>query len=61
MVPGVSLEPDSRRRDWYVWSDDPNRYPDARIIFVDTEVSNWTWDPVAASTTGTASSTISPT
>jgi maltose alpha-D-glucosyltransferase/alpha-amylase len=37
----------SAKRDWYVWSDDPNRYPDARIIFVDTETSNWTWDPVA--------------
>ena len=37
----------SPKRDWYVWSDDPNRYADARIIFVDTEASNWTWDPVA--------------
>jgi maltose alpha-D-glucosyltransferase/alpha-amylase len=37
----------SAKRDWYVWSDDPNRYGDARIIFVDTETSNWTWDPVA--------------
>ncbi|HEY1740864.1 MAG TPA: maltose alpha-D-glucosyltransferase [Acidimicrobiia bacterium] len=37
----------SRRRDWYVWSDTPDRYPDARIIFVDSETSNWTWDPVA--------------
>jgi maltose alpha-D-glucosyltransferase / alpha-amylase len=37
----------SPKRDWYVWSDDPNRYADARIIFVDTETSNWTWDPVA--------------
>jgi maltose alpha-D-glucosyltransferase / alpha-amylase len=36
----------SAKRDWYVWSDDPNRYGDARIIFVDTETSNWTWDPV---------------
>src|SRR5918996_93028 len=32
--------------DWYVWSDTPERYQDARIIFVDTETSNWTWDPV---------------
>jgi maltose alpha-D-glucosyltransferase / alpha-amylase len=39
--------PDSPKRDWYVWSDDPTRYADARIIFVDTETSNWTWDPVA--------------
>jgi maltose alpha-D-glucosyltransferase/alpha-amylase len=34
-------------RDWYVWSDDPNKYGGARIIFTDTETSNWTWDPVA--------------
>jgi maltose alpha-D-glucosyltransferase/alpha-amylase len=39
--------PDSPKRDWYVWSDTNDRYPDARIIFVDTESSNWTWDPVA--------------
>lgn len=32
--------------DFYVWSDDDTRYPDARIIFVDTETSNWTYDPV---------------
>ena len=37
----------SPERDWYVWSDDPTKYKDARIIFTDTEVSNWTWDPVA--------------
>src|ERR671929_826523 len=37
----------SRERNWYVWSDDPHRYKDARIIFTDTEKSNWTWDPVA--------------
>jgi maltose alpha-D-glucosyltransferase/alpha-amylase len=37
----------SRYRDWYVWSDDPNKYRDARIIFRDFEHSNWTWDPVA--------------
>ncbi len=34
-------------RDFYVWSDTPQVYEDARIIFVDTEASNWTWDPVA--------------
>ncbi|MGH9131620.1 MAG: maltose alpha-D-glucosyltransferase, partial [Acidimicrobiales bacterium] len=34
------------RADWYVWSDDDTRWPEARIIFVDTEKSNWTWDPV---------------
>ena len=38
---------DSSFRDWYVWSDTDDRYPDARIIFVDTEQSNWTYDPVA--------------
>ena len=37
----------SPERDFYVWGDDPNRYADARIIFTDTESSNWTWDPVA--------------
>ena len=40
-------DPHSPKRDWYVWSDDPTRYPDARVIFVDTEPSNWSWDPVA--------------
>jgi maltose alpha-D-glucosyltransferase/alpha-amylase len=39
--------PDSPKRDWYVWSDTDDRYADARVIFVDTEPSNWTWDPVA--------------
>jgi maltose alpha-D-glucosyltransferase/alpha-amylase len=38
---------DSPKRDWYVWSDTDDRYRDARIIFTDSEVSNWTWDPVA--------------
>jgi maltose alpha-D-glucosyltransferase / alpha-amylase len=37
----------SPERDFYVWSDTENRYKDARIIFSDTERSNWTWDPVA--------------
>jgi maltose alpha-D-glucosyltransferase/alpha-amylase len=37
----------SRYRDFYVWSDDPHRYEEARIIFKDFETSNWTWDPVA--------------
>ena len=32
--------------DWYVWGDDDTRWSEARIIFVDTEPSNWTWDPV---------------
>ena len=39
----------SPERDYYVWSDDPNKYSDARIIFTDTEPSNWSWDPVAKS------------
>ena len=38
---------DSAKRDWYVWSDTDTRYAGARIIFTDTEPSNWTWDPVA--------------
>jgi maltose alpha-D-glucosyltransferase/alpha-amylase len=37
----------SPERDYYVWSDTDQHYQDARIIFVDTERSNWTWDPVA--------------
>ncbi len=37
----------SVERDFYVWSDDPDRYSDVRIIFQDTETSNWAWDPVA--------------
>jgi maltose alpha-D-glucosyltransferase/alpha-amylase len=36
-----------RKRNFYVWSDTDDRYKDARIIFTDTERSNWTWDPVA--------------
>jgi maltose alpha-D-glucosyltransferase/alpha-amylase len=32
------------KADWYVWSDTDQRYPEARIIFTDTEHSNWTWD-----------------
>ncbi len=39
-------DPDGPYGDFYVWSDDDTRYPDARIIFVDTEPSNWTFDPV---------------
>jgi maltose alpha-D-glucosyltransferase/alpha-amylase len=34
-------------RDFYVWSDTDQAYADTRVIFVDTEKSNWTWDPVA--------------
>ena len=39
--------PGSPERDFYVWSDTDQKYKDARIIFTDTEKSNWTWDPVA--------------
>ncbi len=39
--------PGSRWRDFYVWSDTPERYKEARIIFKDFETSNWAWDPVA--------------
>ncbi len=38
---------DSPKRDWYMWSDTDERYAQARVIFLDTESSNWTWDPVA--------------
>jgi maltose alpha-D-glucosyltransferase/alpha-amylase len=37
----------SPERNWYVWSDDPNKYAGTRIIFTDTEKSNWSWDPEA--------------
>jgi len=37
----------SSARDWYVWSDTDQKYQDTRIIFTDTEKSNWTWDPEA--------------
>jgi maltose alpha-D-glucosyltransferase/alpha-amylase len=40
-------KPGSRWRDFYVWSDTPDKYKEARIIFKDFETSNWTWDPVA--------------
>jgi len=36
--------PDNPKRDWYMWSETKQRYQDARIIFIDTESSNWTWD-----------------
>ena len=35
------------RRDWYVWSDTDTHYRGTRIIFLDTELSNWAWDPVS--------------
>ncbi|QEY71677.1 maltose alpha-D-glucosyltransferase [Pseudomonas denitrificans (nom. rej.)] len=37
----------SQARNWYVWSDDDGKYDQTRIIFIDSEQSNWTWDPVA--------------
>ncbi|MFA9444573.1 maltose alpha-D-glucosyltransferase [Egicoccus sp. AB-alg6-2] len=43
----VKSPPGSRWRDWYVWEDTPERYPDVRIIFQDFETSNWTWHPEA--------------
>jgi maltose alpha-D-glucosyltransferase / alpha-amylase len=39
--------PNSRKRDYYVWSDTDQKWLATRIIFTDTEKSNWTWDPVA--------------
>src|SRR5436190_3119377 len=40
-------KPGSPWRDYYVWSDTPDKFKDARIIFKDFETSNWAWDPVA--------------
>ncbi len=40
---------DNPRRDWYVWSNTDTGYAEARIIFLDTEMSNWAWDPVSKS------------
>lgn len=40
-------KPGSSTRDFYVWTDNPEKYSEARIIFKDFETSNWTWDPVA--------------
>jgi maltose alpha-D-glucosyltransferase/alpha-amylase len=39
--------PGSPERDFYVWSETRDRFKEARIIFKDFELSNWTWDPVA--------------
>jgi maltose alpha-D-glucosyltransferase/alpha-amylase len=38
---------DSPKRDWYVWSETDTLYRGTRIIFLDTELSNWAWDPVS--------------
>ncbi|MGB9333651.1 MAG: maltose alpha-D-glucosyltransferase [Candidatus Acidiferrales bacterium] len=37
------------KRDWYVWSETDARYREASIIFLDTETSNWAWDPISKS------------
>ncbi len=42
-------KPGSAARDFYVWSDTEKKYEDTRIIFLDTEKSNWTWDEAAQS------------
>ncbi len=44
-----TAEPGSPERDFYVWSDDDQKYDGTRIIFLDTEKSNWTWDTEAKS------------
>jgi len=38
---------DNPKRDWYVWSDTDTKYQGVPIIFVDTEMSNWAWDPIS--------------
>jgi len=38
---------DNPKRDWYVWSDTDTQYQGVPIIFVDTEMSNWAWDPIS--------------
>ncbi len=43
----ASVDPDSPKRDYYVWSDTDQRYKEARIIFIDAERSNWSWHPQA--------------
>ncbi len=40
-------KPGSDSRNWYVWSDSDQKYAETRIIFNDTEKSNWAWDPMA--------------
>jgi maltose alpha-D-glucosyltransferase/alpha-amylase len=42
-----AAKPGSAHRDFYVWSDNEQKYSGTRIIFVDTEKSNWTWDETA--------------
>jgi maltose alpha-D-glucosyltransferase/alpha-amylase len=38
---------DNPKRDWYVWSESDSKYRGTRIIFLDTEMSNWAWDPIS--------------
>src|SRR6267154_2468608 len=40
---------DNPKRDWYVWADTDTKYRGTRIIFIDTEMSNWAWDPISKS------------
>jgi maltose alpha-D-glucosyltransferase/alpha-amylase len=40
---------DNPKRDWYVWSETDSKYRGTRIIFLDTEMSNWAWDPISKS------------
>ena len=42
-----AAQPGSIHRDFYVWSDTPDRFSEARVIFKDFEASNWSFDPVA--------------
>ncbi len=44
-----TAKPNSTYRNFYVWNDSTDKYNDARIIFQDFEISNWSWDPVAKS------------
>jgi maltose alpha-D-glucosyltransferase / alpha-amylase len=40
---------DNPKRDWYVWSDTDTKYQGVPVVFVDTETSNWAWDPISKS------------
>src|SRR5664279_4952093 len=52
---------DNPKADWYVWNDDDQRWPEARVVFIDAERSNWPTTRHASSTTGIASTPTSPT
>ena len=43
----ASHQPGSSQRDFYIWSDTPDKFSGARVIFKDFEASNWSFDPVA--------------